>query len=209
MKLGSLALGLAFLCSTAASAQMASGSFRFETKDGTQTVEFSARTDRGQASGGLAYSGSIDTPVIDVDGDGNRECGKYGDWSLKVDVDCLVVNGNRASLSGLIRDATQREIIGRRVILAVEDNAQGEKEPDRFTFGVYRNDKMDWIPADSELRFDEGWSLTWEATDAERKDDVPIPGRPQAFTDCNSFPLNSYALDDLKEGAGDIIVSSR
>lgn len=203
MKKVSLVVGMVFLCSAAAFAQSASGGFRFDTDSGTQTIEFSATTTNGRTSGSLSYSGTVDTPVLDVDGDGTREGGKFSPWVVKVDVDCMVTSGTRASMSGLIADASDRNVIGRRVIMAVEDNA-GTKEPDRFNWGVYRNDKMGWIPADSELRFDEGWSLSWEATDYERKDDRPIPGRPPLNSDCTSFPLGAYTLDDIV--SGDVVV---
>lgn len=207
MKNVSTALVLVFLCSVAAFGQSATGGFRFETEQGTQNVEFNAHTSpNGRTSGQLKFRGSADTPVLDVDGDGGLNGGTFSDWSLRIDVDCLAVRGNRASLSGLITEATQGGLVGRRMIFTVEDGGEGNNAaPDRFTWGLYRNDTLGWIPADAELLFDNGWSLTWNATDAENGGD-PIPGRQQLNTDCRSFPLSAYDLTEIGRGAGNLQV---
>ena len=211
MKKVSMTLGLIFLLSAAAFAQSgpsASGGFNFNTPDGRQNIEFNARTSpNGSVSGEIKFRGSVSVPDQDVDGDGDTSAGTFADWSIRVGVDCLVVSGNRASMSGLITDSTRSQHLGRRVIFTVEDNGEGNSpEPDRFTWGLYRNETMGWIPADAELEFDNGASLTWDATDFEREDDVPVPARRNPNSDCRSFPLGAYALEDLGRGAGNIQV---
>jgi hypothetical protein len=43
-------------------------------------------------------------------------------------------------------------------------------------------------------------------TDAERTDDAGISSTPASGVDCQSFPLGSYALEDLPQGSGNIQV---
>jgi len=51
-----------------------------------------------------------------------------------------------------------------------------------------------------------GVALTWIATDAERRDDVGVPSKKSAEITCQSFPLSSFSLDDVRSGDGGIQV---
>jgi len=117
--------------------------------------------------------------------------------SVRVDVDCMRVERNRAVIGGQVRDRTSRSYVGRRMLLTVEDNAEAEKPaPDRYTFGFYRSTLPTWVPSDAELKFDSGPGLTWIATDAERDDDKGISSQPRESGQCEGFP---FALDELEE----------
>jgi hypothetical protein len=55
--------------------------------------------------------------------------------STTATVDCLIVAGNQAFMSGVITDSTDPLLIGSRQYLSVEDNGQGKNSPpDRYTF---------------------------------------------------------------------------
>lgn len=189
-------------------AQSASGGFEAKSDMGLTTIKFSATGfSNGSASGDVDFAGPIAIPDQDVDGDGSGDPSvKEGTTlTLHVDVDCMKVEGTRAVLSGVVRTASVDSYVRRRMILTVEDGEE-IKSRDGFTWGQYPGSEPTWVPSDAELEKDPGVGLQWYATDAERDDDVGISsGRPAGF-DCRSFSLASYALEDLAEGSGDIVV---
>jgi hypothetical protein len=129
---------------------------------------------------------------------------------MQVDVDCIRVSGNRASMSGVITSSSASGYTGLRAILAVEDGGEGSKsDPDRFTWGAYRSTAQTWTPEDAEVPGDNGAMFTWFASDAERFDDVPVPAgysQSQNPVDCKSFGLGAYAFEALAHGSGNIQV---
>lgn len=155
-----------------------------------------------------SVTGQLSVPDQDVDGDGTGDPSATATTlSLRVDVDCVRVQGNRAVLAGQVRESNVSTYVGRRMLLTVEDGGEGKNAgPDRYTWGQYRSTAATWIASDGELAFDPGVGLTWIATDSERTDDVGIPSNPPAGIDCQSFPLSSYALEDLPLGSGNIQV---
>jgi hypothetical protein len=187
----------------------ANGTFQFSAPGGTTTVSFDARqhNPNGAADGEMTFSGPADLSNQDVDGDGTTSPGATT-LTVKVKFDCLSVNGNRASMSGKIVEASLAELVGRQAIFAVEDNGEGSKAtaPDRFTWGLYRSTAIAWTPEDAEVPGDPGWSFSWIATDAERTDDVGVPSRRTETFDCHAFPLSSYTLQDVAQGGGNIQV---
>jgi hypothetical protein len=191
----------------AAFAQSVGGALRAETDKGVRTIEFNATGQSdGRASGDLALTEPIAIPDQDVDGAGEPEI-KESTLSLRVAVDCLKVERNRAVLGGQIRESNVQSYVGRRMLLTVEDNAEAETPaPDRYTFGFYRSASPTWVPSDAELKFDEGAGLMWIATDAERDDDKGISSQPREPGDCEAFPLAAYELEDLPKDGGDIQV---
>jgi hypothetical protein len=128
---------------------------------------------------------------------------------MKVDFDCLVVSGSRASMSGLVTASSVPAYVGRRSLLVVDDGGEGVKNSsDSFTWGLYRR-AATWTAADAELDFDNGASLSWYATDAERNDDVAVQvgnGSGRETGDCRAVGLGAYALDELVHGNGNIQV---
>ena len=193
----------------AAFAQSVSGGFHVVSDGGNRNIEFNAKLlSNGNASGDLKFTGDLSVPDQDVDGDGTGDPSvTMTTLSLRIDVDCLRVQGSRAVLAGQVRESSVSAYVGRRMLLTVEDGGEGKNaEPDRYTWGQYRSTAATWIASDGELGFDPGVGLTWIATDAERTDDAGIPSNPPAGIDCKSFPLSSYALEDLPLGSGNIQV---
>ena len=202
-----LALAMCFLV-PAALAQSASGGFHADSGDGTRNIEFNAKTQNGRTSGDLKFSGPVSIPDQDVDGDGSGDPSATATTlSLRVDVDCLRVQGKRAALSGQVKESNVAAYVGRRMLLTVEDGGEGNNaEPDRYTWGQYRSTAATWVASDAELEVDTGVGLMWIATDFERDDDAGVPSTQPAGVDCQSFPLSSYALEDLPQGSGNIQV---
>jgi len=206
--LSTLALAVFFLA-PAAFAQSASGGFHAVSDDGTRHIEFNAKVHpNGSTSGDLKFTGPLSIPDQDVDGDGTGDPGATETTlSLSVDVDCLRVEGNRAVLAGRVKQSNIDAYVGRRMLLTVEDGGEGKNaEPDRYTWGQYRSTAATWVASDAELVSDPGVGLMWTATDFEQPDDIGIPSSQPAGVDCRSFPLSSYALEDLPQGSGNIQV---
>ena len=197
-----------------ANAQTSSdGGFRFSVEPNiTKVIEYKAVSNReGGASGSMIFSGPAVIPKQDVDGDGNTDfSGKLESLDMDVSFDNLVVDKNKAVMSGTVMNSNVREYIGRRVLLTVEDNGDGSdpKSPDNFTWGVYRKSDFWWTPTDAEVKDDRGAYLTWWATDAERRDDVgyAMPTNRNAPVGTQSFPTSSYSLIDIIAGDGNVNV---
>lgn len=189
-----------------------SGSIRYTIQDGTtRTLDFRATTDsNGTTTGTMIFSGQAIIPEQDVDGTGDKSfSGRIENLELDVDFDGLVVNKNRAVMSGTVTASTLGEYIGRRILLTVEDNGAGinDRSPDLFSWGIYRPGDIGWIPADAELKNDDGWGMTWWATDAEVRGDKGYQTTRDWSRDCQSFPLSSYDFVNIVDGAGDIQVN--
>ena len=185
----------------------ANGTFQFTAgDDSVRYVSFNARIHKDNTvTGEMSYTDP--SAVADSDEDSNAASATPG-VSLKANFDCVVINGNRAVMGGVIVESNVTATLGRRVLLVVEDNDQGINAPglDKLTWGVYRPQTMNWTPADAELENDIGATLRWTATDFERPDDVGIPSHPDPTIRCQSFPVSSYAFLDVQHGFGNIQV---
>jgi hypothetical protein len=186
----------------------ANGTFQFTVGDGSvRYVSFNARIHKDNTvTGEMTYTDPSASPEVDTD-NVNTPSTSAG-LSVKANFDCLIINGNRAVMSGVIVDSNIGAALGRRVLLVVEDNEQGStaSDLDKLSWGVYKPLNQNWTPADAELENDIGASLRWTATDAERTDDVGIPSHPDPTIRCQSFPISSYAFVDVQHGAGNIQV---
>lgn len=186
----------------------ANGSFQF-THDGfSKSIEFNVRQHNsgGDASGEMTFTGGAQIPDQDVDGEGSSgPGGTITDLQLKAKFDCLRLNGNRAAMTGVVTESSVSAYVGKRVLLAVEDNGE-PNNVDRYSWGIYRSSEGGWNPEDAEQPGDPGWGFTWFATDAERNDDVPVQISRSTLVSCTSFGLGSYDLRDLEKGAGNIQV---
>jgi hypothetical protein len=192
-----------------ASAQTAAGSYKFAFQDGfAKTLEFDARKQSDGSTIGQMYLTDEATLVYrDVDGTGDPT-GKYAGYNIKATFDDMVVIKNQAVMSGTITDSSVRELIGKRVLLTVEDNGDNTRVPDQVTWGIYNPVTRNWIPTDAERKDDDGARLRWWATDAEVKDDVGYAMPRDESTTTGSFPLASYAFAELDTQSGDIRVAS-
>jgi hypothetical protein len=187
----------------------AAGSYKFAFEDGAaKTIEFDARGQSGGSAIGQMYLTDEATLVYrDVDGTGEGGV-KYGGYFISAVFDGMVVEKNQAVMSGTIRDSNVKELIGKRVLLTVEDNGDNTRVPDRLTWGIYDDTKRNWTPSDAERKEDEGVGLRWWARDAEReREDVGYAMPREEGTTTNSFPTASYAFAVLASESGDIRVT--
>ena len=199
----SLAAVSAPLTSANNSGPSSDGEFSFSLADGTaRLVQFHAKKNSdGSTKGELTYSDPTTVPDSE---DGLGSSGLFA----KANIDCLVVNGKKAVMSGEITEASVGDYLGNRILLVVEDNGEGKKaaDLDKLAWGVYRVVNPTWIPQDAEIPGDEGALLEWLASDFERTDDVPVPARPSRTIGCQSFSLSSYSFEAVPHGAGNIQV---
>lgn len=211
LALSLLSLPASHLAAVRAAGPSAEGSFKFSGEEGlTKSIEFSAAADgSGGATGRMSFNGPAETSDQDVDGSGEKGfSGKLENLYIEAKFDGLLVEKNRAVMSGTVTESNLGDYIGQRVLLVVEDNGDGsdEKSRDKFTLGVYKPVSVNWTPTDAELKEDEGAHLTWIATDAEREDDKGVPSKKSTEITCQSFPLASFSLDDVRSGDGSIKV---
>jgi|ERR1044072_1237988 hypothetical protein len=207
------ALGLVtgYASTTAAapvSGPSASGTYKIVLEDGfSKTVEFSATSDeRGATTGKMTFTDEAGGSEQDPDGaaEGKQEPTPF---YMTAVLDRLTIDGNRAVMSGTIADSSIRSYVGKWVQLVVEDNGDGTKEPDKLSWCFCAPEEGGWVPADAELREDQGAWQQWWATDAEREDDKGIQSTniiPGKETSCKVFPLSAYPFDDGKNGEGQI-----
>ena len=191
----------------AASAQTAGGSYQFAQEDGrAKYVEFDARAQAaGGASGQMFFSD--DAPLTEQDTDGVGDpVGTYPGFYFRAEFDDMLVTDNKAVMAGTVRDSSITSLIGRRVLLTVEDNGDNTREPDRVTWGVYADAPRGWTPSDAELREDPGVGMTWTATDAERHDDPGVRMPSDDSIGARTVPVASYEFFITATGAGDIVV---
>ena len=183
----------------------ATGSLKFILDDGaTRFVEFTAKEGAdGQATGDMTFSDPVAIPVDNPD-DGEKP--RTEGVMIKAKFDCMTTFENRAVIGGEIYDSNVRSNIGQRVLLVVEDNGLSR---DRLTWGIYQQPATGWIPVDAEDPNDKGASLTWWATDFERKGDIGFQMPQNKVVVCQSFPLESYEFPQFKDTGGDIQVQQR
>ena len=191
-----------------ASQPSASGTYRFVLEDGlSKSVEFSATSDeRGVTTGQMTFIDEARVVVQDVDGTGGHE-ESSSEFYMTAVLDSLTVDRNRAVMSGTIADSSVRSYIGKWVQLVVEDNGDGRD--DKFTWCFCQPEESGWVPADAELREDQGAFSQWWATDAEVKEDEGVQSAnivPGNQTSCKVFSLSTYAFADVREGEGQIQV---
>lgn len=204
-----LVLTLFAAAQTTRAASSAAGSYQFTLageKD-LKRVEFSAQAlDDGSATGSIYITDEAVMTTQDVDGTGEpRE--KFAGYSIKADVDGMVVIKNQAVLSGVIRTASSDSLIGQRVLLTVEDNGDNTRVPDQLTWGFYKPIDRRWVPSDDEWKDDPGVGLKWWATDYERRDDVGYAMPRDESVNAQSNPVAAYNFLEADNIAGDIRVS--
>jgi hypothetical protein len=195
-------LALPNLVFAGAEGSSATGSLKFVLDDGaTRFVEFSAKEGLdGQATGDMTFNDPVAIPVEDPD---SGETPKTEGVFVKAKFDCMMTVENRAVIGGEIYDSNVKSNIGQRVLLVVEDNGL---DKDRLTWGIYQMPQTGWIPSDAEVPDDKGASLTWWATDFERRDDVGFQMPVGKIVACQNFPLNSFDFPEFKEAGGDLVV---
>lgn len=195
----------------AAAAQSAKGLYDFTfTDEYLKHLEFdAAKLADGTSTGKIYFTDDEPIDYTDLDGTGDRSLvASYKGFFITAEVDDLVVNKNQAVMSATIRDSSILDLVGQRVLLAVEDNGDNTKVPDQLTWGGYRFVQRTWTPSDAELKDDPGVGLRWWATDAERKDDIgyAMP-RAEQPVGTQTFPVGAYEFVTVSRASGDIAVS--
>lgn len=159
----------------------------------------------GTVTGHLSLKDPEGAPAQDVDGTGEPGLESLSDGvELTADVDSVKIGGNRAALSGVITSASVPRYLGLRIILTVQDDGEGGPEPDKITWGFYQRVERRLV-TDQENPEAGAFPVgeRFLADDAER----PEAGAflvGDADIDSQSFPLSSYALNEI--GGGNIQV---
>ncbi len=212
LALSLLAIASTQLTTAQTEGPFATGNYQFLMEDDVKrSVEFDARADQeGKATGSLTYTDQVKFPDQDVDGTGEGgEVEGPPEFYIKVDLDTLMIEKNKALLSGTVIDSSHRIYIGQFVQVVVEDNAENRELPDTLTWRVCRPDPGGWIPSDFEVPGDQGAFMSWWATDSERRDDVGIPSPniiPGQLKACVKFPFPAYDFVQILKWEGDIKV---
>jgi hypothetical protein len=204
------ALCLVFLATPLrlAHASTATGQYKFIMEDAfAKYLEFDVKSgERGAATGYLLFTDETKVVISDPDGEPTKDEGVP--FFMKAEFDAMTVDKNRALISGVISDSSHREYIGRWVQLVVEDN-DGVEVPDKFVWQFCEPEPGGWIPADSELKDDQGAFMSWWSTDAERRDDVGIPSPnliPGTLKACRGYSIQSYEFASILKGDGAITI---
>ena len=201
-----ISLGTPWATSAQFSAPSASGTYRFVMEDElTRQVDFNVTADeRGTATGLMTYHD--ETRVLDWDPDGEEKPGEEGaEFFMTAELNTLTVENNRALTKGIIRDSSVPSYIGRCVLLVVEDNGV---DPDNLIWRFCKQEEGGWVPVDAEDERDQGASMQWWATDAEREDDKGVQStniNPGTRVGCPTFSLATYTFPTLR-GDGQILV---
>jgi hypothetical protein len=184
------------------------GNFELVSEKGiTRHIEFQAiRSQDGRVSGQLIFR---DDPAANVEKSSEKPPDESGQpFFFKADFDCLVINQNKAIMSGAIRESSSPHYIGRRVLVVAQDNG-GAKDParkDRLTWGIYRTEQNQWAASDAERPDEESGQLTWIASDSERAEDEGVRSNVEQVIGCKSFPLSSFSFVSGNQIRGTVLV---
>ena len=187
----------------------ANGIYKFLLDDDlTKSVEFSATSDeRGATTGQMTFKDEAALVEQDVDGVGDVKGDPQSQFQMTAKLESLTIEGNRALMGGTVTDSTNSSYVGRFIQLVVEDN--GTERPDKLSWCFCQVEPGGWVPADAEVKDDEGAWWKWWATDAEVKDDAGIQSTniiPGNKTSCKVLPLSVYPFADVRNGEGQIQV---
>jgi hypothetical protein len=205
-----LAISARHLTSAASSGPGVSGTFQFSTDSGqTSNIDFNvSRQMDGSTLGEMTFA--QDRLESDQNSKLEEPLAAPSRFFLKAQFDCLLIQNNKAVMSGTVSEANIPSYIGRRVLLAVEDNSQSTngRKQDRLTWGLYRIPKSDWLPSDAERSDDQpGVAPTWLAQDAERNDDAGMLSNQSNVIGCQSYPISAFTFMDEKHGHGKVHVN--
>ena len=181
---------LIFATAPAVFAGNANGHFQGTDGANVKNVDFTAAGGlNGSGSGNIVLAGPVDLPS-DEDNPSQVK-GHVDNFTLHADVDCVNVNGNRAAVSGIVKQSSVDGYVGKRLLLVVEDNGSAGG---RFTWATYNASPITWTPADAERPGDAGWAFSWYVSDAERSDDTPVLNKRESGVNCQSLSLASFDL---------------
>ena len=198
-------------CANAFSGPSASGTYRFVMDDDlSKSVEFSATSDeRGITTGQMTFRDEAILEQQDVDGTGGESEDPKVAFFMTANLSSMKIENNRAVLGGTVTDSSKRSYIGKWVQLVVEDNGDGSERSDKVSWCFCQPEEGGWVPADAEVKEDEGAWYKWWATDAEVRDDAGVQSEnviPGKKTSCEVLPLSVYEFADVRSGEGQIQV---
>ena len=183
------------------------GSFQVDLHEGaTRHLEFHALRDPdGRVTGETTFKDNLASSKF-VESSNEVDSGPSQPLFFKAVFDCLVIDRNKAVMSGEITESSSRSYIGRRIVVVTQENggAEDPSKTDRLTWGVYRSDKKTWLVSDSERSADEISPLSWIASDSERLDDEGVPSDKEQRIGCQSFPLSAFSFINPKQGHGSV-----
>lgn len=204
-----LVTSLTVPASAQTSGPSANGNYKFVLDDDlSKSVEFNASSDeRGTTTGQMTFRD--DAVVVEQDPDGGPTKDSGSQFFMTANLNSLTIDGNKALMGGTVVDSSNKSYIGKWVQLVVEDNGDDKERPDRLTWCFCQPEQGGWIPADAEVKDDEGAWWKWWATDAEVKDDAGMQSAniiPGNKTSCKVLALSAYSFAEIKSGAGQIQV---
>ena len=184
------------------------GNFQLISEKGiTRHIEFQAMKNQDGSVGGEVIF--RDDPAVNVEKSTEKSPDESGQpFFFKADFDCLVINGNKAIMSGAITESNSQLYVGRRVIVVAQDNggAKDAARRDRLTWGVYRAEQKQWATSDAERPDEQGSQLSWVASDSERADDEGVRLDKDQIIGCQSFPLSSFSFLSGNQIHGTVLV---
>jgi hypothetical protein len=182
----------------------ASGAFEISLEKGAKRhIEFHAVRDlNGNVTGETTFQDDAPQEAVDKSTDGaNNDAQKP--FFMHAQFDCLVIEGNRAVMSGSVTDASSEQYVGKRVLVVAQENG-GASDPakrDKLTWGIYRTPKSEWLPGDSE-RPEELSGLSWLASDSERPEDEGVSSIKDKVVGCQSFPVSAFSFLNATQAKG-------
>ncbi len=184
------------------------GNFQLISGKGiTRHIQFQAT--RNQDDGAAGEVIFRDDPAINIEKPSEKPPDESGQpFFFKAEIDCLVINENKAIMSGAITESSSPPYVGRRVLVVAQDNG-GAKDParrDRLTWGIYRVGKNQWATSDAERPDDQSSQLSWIATDSERPEDEGVSSDKDQVIGCQSFPLSSFSFLSGNQIRGTVLV---
>ena len=188
----------------------AKGHFRISIPDDTaKIIDFNAQLTADDSTSGEMIFREVET-VVQAPSDDAAEPQTNKPLFIRAAFDCLVVDGNRAVMSGGVTEASAERYIGRRIVLAVEDNGNGEipGKRDRVTWGVYRNMRDSLSPIDIDRPDEPAGPMSWIAKDSDRDDDPGILSNTRQEIGCRTFPVSSFTFICTTQGKGEARVRS-
>jgi len=189
---------------------IANGHFRISIPGETaKTIDFNAQLGSDDSTSGEMIFREVETPAPVAAEDGvDPQSNKP--FFIRAEFDCLVVDGNKAVMSGGVTEASADRYVGRRVVLAVEDNGKGDisGKRDRITWGIYRTIRDAQSPIDIDRPDEPAGPMSWIAKDNDRDDDPGVLSNTRQEIGCHTYPISSFTFISANLGKGEIYVRS-